>query len=101
MEHRKTLTIKRTVFLVGQKKKKKLLRISRLFANNCLNMSVELFNSSENTTMGNRAVVVQDAHKRYSDIISMRGLNMTVTTGSMYVYMNVILVVNGFYGMQI
>lgn len=55
-------------------------------------MSVEVFNSLENM-MGNKSIVVQNAYKRYSDIISMKNLNMTVPVGSMYV-LNVYLFVS-------
>lgn len=50
-------------------------------------MPVEVFNNLENM-MGieDKAIVVRDAYKRYSDIISMRGLNMCVPMGSMYVF---------------
>lgn len=50
-------------------------------------MSVEVFNTLENTVvMGDKSIIVRDAYKRYSDIISMRGLNMSVPMGSMYVF---------------
>lgn len=48
-------------------------------------MSVELFNSLENIAAGNKSIIVRDAYKQYSDIISIRGLNMSVPMGSMYV----------------
>jgi len=49
-------------------------------------MSVEVFNGIENMTIRDKSIIVQDAYKRYSDIISMRGLNMSVPVGSMYVF---------------
>lgn len=49
-------------------------------------MSVEVPNGVENMTVRDKSIIVQDAHKRYSEIISMRGLNMSVPLGSMYVY---------------
>lgn len=49
-------------------------------------MSVEVFNNLENMVMGDKAIIVRDAYKCYSDIISMRGLNMSVPMGSMYVF---------------
>lgn len=48
-------------------------------------MPVEVFNNLENMALGDKAIMVRDAHKCYSDIISMRGLNMSVPMGSMYV----------------
>lgn len=48
-------------------------------------MAFEECNSLENTAMGNKSIIVCDAYKCYSDIISMRGLNMSVPMGSMYV----------------
>lgn len=55
-------------------------------------MTVEVFNSLENM-MGNKSIIVQNAYKRYSDIISMKGLNMNVPVGSMYV-LNMYLVIS-------
>lgn len=52
-------------------------------------MPVEVFNSLENMATRNKSIVVCDAYKRYSDIISMRGLNMSVPMGSMYVFKSV------------
>lgn len=49
-------------------------------------MSVERFNGIENMTIRDKSIMVQDAYKRYSDIVSMRGLNMSVPVGSMYVF---------------
>lgn len=49
------------------------------------NMSVEVFNTLGNMTMGDKSIIVRDAYKRYADIISMKGLNMSVPVGSMYV----------------
>jgi len=45
-----------------------------------------MFHSVENTVMEDKAIIVRNAYKHYSDIISMRGLNMTVPVGSMYVF---------------
>ncbi|VVC43841.1 AAA+ ATPase domain,P-loop containing nucleoside triphosphate hydrolase,ABC transporter-like,ABC [Cinara cedri] len=47
-------------------------------------MPVEVFNNLENMMMGDKTIIVRDAYKRYSDIISMRGLNMSVPMGSIY-----------------
>lgn len=49
-------------------------------------MSAEVFNSVENMAIRDKSIIVQDAYKRYSDVISMRGLNMSVPAGSMYVF---------------
>jgi len=49
-------------------------------------MSVEVLNSMGNIMVGDKSIIVQDAYKRYSDIISMKGLNMSVSTGTMYVF---------------
>lgn len=46
-------------------------------------MSVEIFDSQGNIEMENKSIIVRDAYKRYSDNISMKGLNMSVPTGSM------------------
>ncbi|XP_025415786.1 LOW QUALITY PROTEIN: ABC transporter G family member 20-like [Sipha flava] len=46
-------------------------------------MSAEMFNTLENI-MGDKSIIVRDAYKRYADIISMRGLNMSVPVGSIY-----------------
>lgn len=53
-------------------------------------MSVEVLNGLGNTMVGDKSIIVQDAYKRYSDIISMKGLNMSVPTGTMYVFMKFI-----------
>lgn len=50
-------------------------------------MPVEVLNNLENMIMEDKAIIVRDAYKRYSDIISMKGLNMSVPMGSMYVFM--------------
>ncbi|CAI6345583.1 unnamed protein product [Macrosiphum euphorbiae] len=47
-------------------------------------MSVEVLNSMGNIMVGDKSIIVQDAYKRYSDIISMKGLNMSVSTGTIY-----------------
>lgn len=57
-------------------------------------MSVEVFNGFENIMAVDKSIIVQDAFKRYSDIISMKGLNMSVSTGIMYVFRKCI---NAFY----
>jgi len=49
-------------------------------------MSVEVLNGQRNIMVGDKSIIVQDAYKRYSDIISMKGLNMSVSTGTMYVF---------------
>jgi len=49
-------------------------------------MSVEVLNCSGTIMVGDKSIIVQDAYKRYSDIISMKGLNMSVSTGTMYVF---------------
>jgi len=46
-------------------------------------MSVEVLNSLGNIMVGDKSIIVQDAYKCYSDIISMKGLNMSVSTGTM------------------
>uniref|UniRef100_A0A2S2N670 Putative sulfate/thiosulfate import ATP-binding protein cysA n=1 Tax=Schizaphis graminum TaxID=13262 RepID=A0A2S2N670_SCHGA len=46
-------------------------------------MSFEVLNGCE-STVGNKSIIVQDAFKRYSDIINMEGLNMSVSTGTIY-----------------
>lgn len=48
-----------------------------------------MFNSFDNNnmTMRDKSIIVKDAYKRYSDIVSMRGLNMSVPVGSMQVYL--------------
>lgn len=49
-------------------------------------MSVEVFNSFVNSVrLHEKSVIVRNAHKSYSEVISMKGLNMSVTAGSMYV----------------
>lgn len=50
-------------------------------------MSVGVFNTVFENSMASaeKSVIVRDAHKSYSDVISMKGLNMSVTAGSMYV----------------
>jgi hypothetical protein len=48
-------------------------------------MSFEVLNGC-GSTVGDKSIIVQDAFKRYSDIISMKGLNMSVSTGTMYVF---------------
>lgn len=53
-------------------------------------MSVEIHSGFENIMAGDKAIIVQDAYKRYSDIISMKGLNMSVSTGTMYVFRKLI-----------
>jgi hypothetical protein len=54
-------------------------------------MSAEMFNTLENI-MGDKSIIVRDAYKRYADIISMRGLNMSVPVGSMYVFKRNIII---------
>lgn len=49
-------------------------------------MSVEVSNGLGNIMVGDKSIIVQDAYKCYSDIISMKGLNMSVSTGTMYVF---------------
>lgn len=49
-------------------------------------MSVEVLNFPGNIMVGDKSIIVQNAYKRYSDIISMKGLNMSVSTGTMYVF---------------
>lgn len=49
-------------------------------------MSFEVLNGSGNIMAGDKSIMVQNAYKRYSDIISMKGLNMSVSTGTMYVF---------------
>lgn len=48
-------------------------------------MSVEAFNTLENIILADKSIVVRNAYKRYSDVISMKGLNMSVPMGTMYV----------------
>lgn len=33
-----------------------------------------------------KSIIVKDAYKRFSEIVSMQGLNMSVPKGSMYVF---------------
>lgn len=54
-------------------------------------MSVGIFNNLE-STVGDKSIIVRDAYKRYADIISMRGLNMSVPVGSMYVFKCIIVI---------
>lgn len=53
-------------------------------------MSFEVFSGFENIAR-DKSIIVKDAYKRYSDIISMEGLNMSVSTGTMYVFKECIL----------
>lgn len=48
-------------------------------------MSFEVLSGFENI-FRDKSIIVKDAYKRYSDIISMEGLNMSVSTGTMYVF---------------
>lgn len=50
-----------------------------------LNMSVEAFNTLENIILPDKSILVRNAYKRYSDVISLKGLNMSVPVGAMYV----------------
>lgn len=50
-----------------------------------LKMSVEAFNTLENIYLPDKSILVRNAYKRYSDVISMKGLNMSVPVGAMYV----------------
>ncbi|KAF0762245.1 ABC transporter G family member 23-like [Aphis craccivora] len=47
-------------------------------------MSFEVLSGFENIAR-DKSIIVKDAYKRYSDIISMEGLNMSVSTGTMYI----------------
>jgi len=60
-------------------------------------MSIEVLNGLGNIMVGDKSIIVQDAYKRYSDIISMNGLNMSVSTGTMYVFRKCI---NSFYNFR-
>lgn len=60
-------------------------------------MPVEAFNNLENMAPGDKAIMVRDARKYYSDIISMRGLNMSVPTGSMYVLFIIYVIIVFFF----
>lgn len=47
-------------------------------------MPVKVFNNLQHLTMqGDKSIIVRDAYKSYMNIISMRGLNMSVPEGSM------------------
>lgn len=48
-------------------------------------MSVDVFNSLENKMLADKSIVVRNAYKSYMDVISMKGLNMSVPTCAMYV----------------
>lgn len=53
-------------------------------------MSFEVLSGFENIAR-DKSIIVKDAYKRYSDIISMEGLNMSVSTGTMYVFKECII----------
>lgn len=44
-----------------------------------------MFNGLENLMMREKSITVRDAYKRYSNINSLQGLNMSVPIGTMYV----------------